>query len=187
MNIFVDFSLSNYCSVRSKTSTFLLGWAKNKIVNYEWHKVVTCPSLVKGAWEVDQQWIISGAKQCYQHLNKKNGLKISFFLEQTEKNTDLIPKKVTHFIFGNETYKATLSNYNIQGCSSCGSIYLWYNHLVLHLFLSWLKKLHLLRLTGAAFNLACIKTKVLLPQWKDDYMKIFTSLRATALILVDFS
>ena len=69
--------------------------------------------LTQGAWEVDQQWIISGLKQCSQHL-KKIGLPISFFLEQTKKNIDQIPKNITHFIFGNEAPKAALSNYSTQ-------------------------------------------------------------------------
>ena len=47
---------------------------------------------LQGAWEVDQQLIISGAKQLSRHLNKKNGLPISFFLEQTKKYIDQIPK-----------------------------------------------------------------------------------------------
>ena len=38
----------------------------------------------KGAQEVDQQWINSGAKQCSQCLNKKISLPIGFFLEQTK-------------------------------------------------------------------------------------------------------
>ena len=38
----------------------------------------------KGAQEVDQQWINSGAKQCSQHLNKKISLPICFFLDQTK-------------------------------------------------------------------------------------------------------
>ena len=39
---------------------------------------------IQGVQEVDQQWIISGAKQCCRHLNKINGLPFSFFLEQTK-------------------------------------------------------------------------------------------------------
>ena len=40
--------------------------------------------LGKGAQEVDQQWINSGAKQCSQRLYKKISLPICFFLEQTK-------------------------------------------------------------------------------------------------------
>ena len=85
-----------------------------------------------------------------------------------QKNIDQIPRNITHFIFGNEAPMAALSNYSILYLmpSSQGSIYLWYNPLVLHphgehkpLLLSWLYKLHLIRLTGAEFNLACIKTR----------------------------
>ena len=86
------------------------GWATATVLG-------VCPTtywILKGAWEVDQQWIISGVKQCSRHLNKKIGLPIKFFLEQTKKNIDQIPKKITHFIFGNEAPKAALSNYSIQ-------------------------------------------------------------------------
>ena len=34
------------------------------------------------------------------------------------------------------------------------------------LLLSRMNKFYIVRLTGAAFNLACMKTKVLLPPWK---------------------
>ena len=54
---------------------------------------------LKGAWEVDQQWIISGVKQCSRHLNKKIGLPISFFLEQTKKTLIRFPKTLPFFIF----------------------------------------------------------------------------------------
>ena len=40
--------------------------------------------LGQGEQKVDQQWIISGAKQCSRHLNKKVELPFSFFLEQTK-------------------------------------------------------------------------------------------------------
>ena len=68
----------------------------------------------KGAQEVDQQWIISGAKQCFRHLKKqKNCLPISFFLEQ-KKNIDQIPKNITHLIVGHEAPKSALSNFCIR-------------------------------------------------------------------------
>ena len=70
--------------------------------------------LAQGAWEVDQQWIISGVKQCSRHLTKKIGLPISFFLEQTKRTLIRFPTNITNFIFGNEAPKAALSNYSIQ-------------------------------------------------------------------------
>ena len=57
------------------------------------------------------------------------------------------------------------------------------------LLLSWLNISHLIRLIGAGFNLACIK-KGSAPSMeiiRDDYMKVYTPMEATALILVDFS
>ena len=39
---------------------------------------------IYGAWEVDEQRIISGLKQCSRHLNKKMSLPIGFFLDQTK-------------------------------------------------------------------------------------------------------
>ena len=56
--------------------------------------------------------------------------------------------------------------------------------------LSWLNKLHLIQLTEAGFNLACIKKKDSAPSMEriqDDYMKLYTPLGAAALILVEFS
>ena len=86
-----------------------------------------CIYYNKGARELDQQWIIIGAKQCSGHLNKKNVWPIIIFLEQTlKKNLDQIPKNITHLIFGNEALMAALSNYSIQYLRpiSQGSIYL---------------------------------------------------------------
>ena len=40
--------------------------------------------LNQGAQELDQQWITSGWKQCSYHLNKKFGLPISLFLDETK-------------------------------------------------------------------------------------------------------
>ena len=58
------------------------------------------------------------------------------------------------------------------------------------LLLSWLKKLHTIRLRGAGFNLTCIKNNGSAPSMEviqDDYIKVYTPLGATALILVNFS
>ena len=55
--------------------------------------------------------------------------------------------------------------------------------------MSWLNKLHLKRLTGTGFNIACIKIGFApsIEVIRDDYMKVYTPLGATALILADFS
>ena len=66
--------------------------------NYHPNIEINVIIVSKGAWEVDQQRIISGAKQCSRHLNKKIGLPISLFLEQAKKNIVQIPKNITHFI-----------------------------------------------------------------------------------------
>ena len=91
-----------------------IGFEKRTHFYYPQNYVSIFTLYCQGAWEVDQQRIISGIKQCSRHLNKKIGLPISFFLEQTKKNIDQIPKNITHFIFGNEAPKAALSNYSVQ-------------------------------------------------------------------------
>ena len=74
------------------------------------HKALSCKknfkkefksvfNITKWAWEVDQQWIIRGVKLSSPHLNKKNGLPISFFLEQTKKTLIRFKEKNTHFFF----------------------------------------------------------------------------------------
>ena len=68
----------------------------------------------QGAHEVDQQQIISGAKQCSRHLNKKLDCHSVFFSRANSINTDYISKNIALSIFGNEAPKAALSNYNIQ-------------------------------------------------------------------------
>ena len=68
----------------------------------------------QGAQEVDQQWIISGAKQCSHHPNKKIGLPFSFFFGANYINVEKISKNIAISIFGNEAPKATLTNYSIQ-------------------------------------------------------------------------
>ena len=69
--------------------------------------------LGQGAWEVDQQWIVSGVKQCSRHLNKKISLPINLFLEQTKSNIDQIPKNITYLFFWKLSPKVALSNYGI--------------------------------------------------------------------------
>ena len=63
---------------------------------------------------VDQQWIISGAKQYSRHLNKKNWTAIKFLFGANQINVDQISKNIALSDFGNEAPKAALSNYSNQ-------------------------------------------------------------------------
>ena len=132
----------------------------------------------QGAQQLDQQWINSGWKQSSRHLNKKFGLPISFFLDETKKYIEQIPKNIALTIFENEAPKAALSMFKavvprgtyifdriISSCIHIGSISLcccpvW----TILIYYDW----------RAGFNLACMKTKVLLPPWKQFKMIIWT-------------
>ena len=61
--------------------------------------------FLQGAWEVDQQCIISGVKQGSQHLNKKTGLPVIFFLEQTKKILIRFPKTILIYFFGQPIFR----------------------------------------------------------------------------------
>ena len=64
----------------------------SNLSNYFYYKILPTTFPTQGAWEVDQQCIISGVKECSRHLNKKIGLPISLFLEQTRKILIRFPK-----------------------------------------------------------------------------------------------
>ena len=69
----------------------------------------------KGASELDQQWIIGGAKHSSRHYNKKNGLPISFFLEQTKRTIRFQKKLPISFLEMKHLWPPYLTTaYNIK-------------------------------------------------------------------------